>query len=329
MVDTPNTGGPAPDYMAFFDAMGDGLFKPTSQGVIFKRAESITGIVIPPENQTPEMATVLAALMYKDRQTGLSSFEHFLLEVGHDIIEKNIIAAAGVPQKPSCIAFCDLNHFKDYNTTLGEHTTDFLLTSVSHAIEETVTGVIKKNIRINPSQISDDKRGQTYQEKGKKTRDIAARRSGDEFLVFMPDSGLKVINDRMTEIANEIAQKKFLIKKGNDHYLIENVTLAHGAYEIPPHLSDRLSTNHETLDNYIIKLEQTRMAAAELVDRCEDGMKEKKRAMKEHAAQNPDAPSTKPTITVISSLEAERLKTQPGVVEVNVSEKERSWIRIP
>ena len=176
---------------------------------------------------------------------------------------------------PVTVIFCDINHFKKYND-LSHDGADGMIRSVA--------ALLKSMVR------SDAKRSKDFIARSKK--------EGDEFVILMPGVTQREAYNRISAIGEKIRNKKFLLELpgGDRHFLIENLTIAFGCYQ----LDTDLRTDHPHDKD-----------ARKALFKAETLMKQEKRMMKEDG-------KAEPRFTEITEPEElHRLQQDPDILKVS------------
>jgi diguanylate cyclase (GGDEF)-like protein len=145
----------------------------------------------------------LAVLAYRDGLTGLYN---------HRSIQERLreeIARARRYRKPLSIVFADLDHFKEYNDTLGHPKGDEALRLVARVLSGTMIG---------PGQSPP------------RESDIVARYGGEEFLLLLPETSCEGGHIRAERLREAIASTRF---PGAEETKAGRLTMSFGVASFP------------------------------------------------------------------------------------------------
>ena len=127
-------------------------------------------------------------------------------------------------RKPLCLAFCDIDHFKQFNDTWGHRMGDEVLRLVGQSLEQLSHGV-----------------------------GYPARFGGEEFVIVLPGKTLQSANDICEQIRDYIASRSVRAKNSNKE--VGRITLSLGISQL--RWNDTIDTLIERADMALYRAKET------------------------------------------------------------------------
>jgi diguanylate cyclase (GGDEF)-like protein len=205
-------------------------YSPEQKKLVFTKIKRVTGIAIPPAEQTPAVTRMADLLLHKyqtdtlTKAATLDYFKHTLANILKLRTQDN-----GISSQTQTVIFCDFDHFKKINDFLGH-------TRANSLIQE-MADFLQKSTRHYPSPGHSGR-----------APDVLARFGGDEFVILMHGCNEEQAKARMTTIADMLRQETFHFGKRS----VTNLGLSFGCHEIAPTPKKRRHQDYYTIATHAI-----------------------------------------------------------------------------